>query len=114
MILNIYDKGKVKKTYKTDTFRLMYGTIQQITKVIDFDKLNFDSKEEMTMSILDSINEFMDTIDLILTDIFPEITEEELRRTDVLEIVDVVMEAVFFVRDKILGRFKGKGKDSKN
>lgn len=114
MILNIYDKGKVMKTYETDSFRLMWGTIQQVSKVVNFDNLDFENKEKLTMSILDSLYELMDTVNMILIDIFPEITEEELSRTDALEIADVVMEAVFFVKDQILGKFKNKGKNQKN
>ena len=41
MKLNIYENKKVIKTYEADTYDLMYGTVTDLVKALDLDKLKW-------------------------------------------------------------------------
>lgn len=87
--LNIYkatDKNEVEKTYTTKGYKLMYGTVKDFMSIIDLDKIE-DNAEVAKM-----IMKGYDQIEPLILDIFPELLEEELRRTGVDDIVSVIIQ----------------------
>lgn len=79
--LNIYNRNEIEKTYVTDTYDLMYGTIEDIFEVIDLDRLdNMAELGKMVLRLMPAIKPF-------LKDIFEGLTDEELRRVKVRELV---------------------------
>lgn len=82
--LNIYKAGsktEIEKTYSVNGYELMLGTVEDILGVIDIDKAN-DEKAVAAM-IIKSYRQLMP----FLRDVFPEATEEELKRVKVNELL---------------------------
>lgn len=87
--VNVYDKhdkSKVEKTYTVDGYDLMFGTVEEFVNVIDVDKLD-DNKEIMRMII-----EGYSKLKPLLKDIFPGISDDELDRTKVTDLVRVIVD----------------------
>lgn len=104
--LNIYsatDKNEIEKTYKTKGYKLMYGTVKDFLSIIDLDKI--DDQTEIAKMVLKGY----DQIEPLILDIFPELLEEELRRTGVDDIVSVIIQT-----GKAVGESLGLLKKAKN
>lgn len=105
--LNIYkatNKNEIEKTYTTKGYKLMYGTVKDFLSVIDLDKIHDNS--EVAKMIMQSY----DQIEPLILDIFPDLLEEELRRTGVDDIIGVIIQTGKAVAEN-LGLLKGKGKN---
>lgn len=91
--LNIYSKernqetGKkeIVKTYTTDEYDLMYGTVEDIISLFD----GVDLKDQQTMLAI--VNKFMGQLKPLLKDVFFGLTDEELRNIKVSELVPIVV-----------------------
>lgn len=94
MELNIYKKRKVEKTYKADTYDLMFGTVEDIAAAIDFDALQTGSDAEIIKMVGKVFIKSRETITDLMKDVFPGITDEELRRTKITEMARVIVEIV--------------------
>ena len=87
--LNIYeatDKTKVEKTYTTKGYKLMYGTVKDFMSVIDLDRI--DDNTEVAKMVMKGY----DQIEPLILDIFPDLLEEELRRTGVDDLISVIIQ----------------------
>lgn len=95
--LNIYKDGKIEKTYTANEYDLMFGTIEDLISLIDNDKLFLNKNEIETF---DSVSLFVKNafkeIKTLLKDIFPGVTDEELRRTKTKEIVRLLISLIKF------------------
>lgn len=80
------DKKVVEKTYETEGYDLMLGTVEEFMRIIDIDKLG-DSMEVAKMIV-----KGYGQLKPLLMDVFPEITDEELNRTKVNELVQTVIQ----------------------
>lgn len=102
--LNIYGKGTIEKTYVTDTYDLMYGTIEDLLEIVDFDKMD-DNVEvgKMILKILPKIKPF-------LKDVFDGLTDDELKRTKVKELIPLFIDIFKFS----LNELSSIGGDEKN
>lgn len=109
MKLNIYDKKKIIKTYEVDTYDVFYGTIEDISKVLKFDKLETGSDVEIIKMCFSAFNESRKIINKLFKDIFDGLTDDELKKTHVREMVDVVKEIVYFTFGQL-----NLGNNSKN
>ena len=56
MKLNIYHRGKIEKTYETETHRVLYGTIRKISKISDSITVTASDDSEFYNSILKIIS----------------------------------------------------------
>lgn len=87
--LNIYKKNnkkEIEKTYSVEGYELMLGTVEDFMDVIDIEKLG-DNIEAAKM-LLKCYKQLMP----LLKDIFPEVTDEELKRVKVNELVGTFMQ----------------------
>jgi len=102
--LNVYNKGTIEKTYITDTYDLMYGTIEDLLEIVDFDKMD-DNVEigKMILKLLPMIKPF-------LKDVFDGVTDDELKRTKVKELVPLFIDIFKFS----LNELSSIGGDEKN
>ena len=94
MELNIYKKGKIEKTYKVDTYDLMFGTVEDIAAAIDFDALQTGSDAEIIKMVGKVFLKSRETITDLMKDGFPGITDDELKRTKITEMARVIVEVV--------------------
>lgn len=84
--LNIYKGKKIEKTHTVDGYDLMFGTVEDFVNIIDIDKL--DDTKALAVMIVKGFSQLKP----LFLDIFPELTEEELKRTKVLDLVDTIMQ----------------------
>ena len=82
--LNVYkedNKNEIEKTYTSESYDLMLGTVEDIMQVIDIDKMNNDSEiAKAVMKLYPKLKPFM-------KEVFPGITDEELNRVKVKELI---------------------------
>lgn len=88
--LNIYkkvdNKNVIDKTYISEGYDLMLGTLEEVLNIIDVDKLN--DKQEVTKMAIKGMSQ----IKPLLLDIFPEATSEELNRTKLKELLNLIID----------------------
>ena len=109
--LKVYDrKGKeVEKSYETDTYSLMFGTMEDFLEVINLDAFTGNgNKTELAAAVTNLIRGGMDKFKPLLMDVFDGITEDELRRCRVADLVKVVIKIVNYSIDEIKGAATGK------
>lgn len=108
--LNIYNKKEVVKTYKAETYDIMFGTVEDLIKVLDLDTMQSgDDVEIIKVATKVVITGLDDIIKPLLKDIFEGLTDEELRNTKVTDIVKVLLDVVKFAMAQI-----SKGANQKN
>lgn len=94
--LNIYSKernaetGKkeIVKTYTTDEYDLMYGTVEDI--LVLFDNVNVND----TTQVMSVIRKFMNQLNPLLKDVFFGLTDEEIKNIKVKELVPVIVNII--------------------
>ena len=96
MKLNIYEKKQIVKTYETDTYDLMFGTVEDVANAIKLDELQTGSDVEIIKLAVNFVASNMEAVKNLLKDIFEGITDEELKNTRVVEIANVLVEVVKF------------------
>lgn len=107
--LDIYKKKEIIKTYKTDTYDLMFGTVEDFANLINIDELKTCTDAEIIKLVGKAIFSGMDIIKVLLKDVFVGLTDEELRNTKSKDIAKVLVEIVKFTLNEI-----GKSVTSKN
>lgn len=96
--LNIYkaeNKKEVEKTYTAESYDLMFGTVEEFMRVIDLDKI-VDNAEVAKMVV-----KGFSQIKPLLHDVFPEITDEELQRTKVSDLVQTILQIAVAVAENL-------------
>lgn len=97
--LNIYskdNKNKIEKTYITDTVNIMFGTIEDIFEIVDIEKIN-DNEEIVKMVI-----KGMKLLKPFLKNVFDGLTDDELRQTNIKELVIVFVEIFKYTFNEIM------------
>lgn len=114
--LNIYREDnprEIEKTYETDTYDLMFGTIEDLANAVDLDKVQAQTegdKYELGKMIL----KLMPQIKPLLRSIFGGVTDDEIRRTKVKELVPMFITAFKFAFDEMNGLGDGKSGNAGN
>ena len=86
--LNIYKGKEIEKTYTAEEIDIMFGTVEDLLDVIDFDKLNNESEVvKVVIKVLNQLKPF-------LKQIFDGVTDDEIKRTKVKELVPLFVEIV--------------------
>ena len=94
--LNIYgDNKEIVKTYETGSYDLMFGTVEDFVSIIDFDKV--DDQTELAKMVVNGLGKLKP----LLKDVFPEITDEEMKHTKVAEMVTCIMQIASSVADSL-------------
>lgn len=79
--LNIYKGKELEKTYTCETYDIMFGTVEDLLNLIDLDKMN--DQLELGKMIIKAIP----LLKPFLKDVFDGLTDDELRRTKVKELI---------------------------
>jgi hypothetical protein len=94
MKLNIYkNQREIEKTYEIDNYDLMYGTVEDILSLFD-DIDDYGDNNQIFKVIQKNRNKLND----LMKDIFPDLTDEELRRTKLKELIPVFMELFTYIQ----------------
>lgn len=82
--LKIYkaeNHNEVEKVYSVDSLTIMFGTVEDIINVIDIDKINDNT------AVAGMILKGWKQLKPFLIDIFPGLTEEEIKRVKITEMI---------------------------
>lgn len=95
MKLNVYKNQKeIEKTYSIDTYDLMYGTVEDVLGI-------FDEVDDLSnnMKLFIAIQKNRTKLNDLLLDIFPDMTEADLRKIKLKELVPLFIELFNYVKD---------------
>jgi len=108
--LNIYKKKEIVNTYTTESYDLLFGTVEDFIELVDLDKLEKGTDAEIIKLVGNVIIKGgLEVIKPLIKDIFDGLTDEELRQTKVSEIAKVLVEVVKFAISQM-----SIGNDGKN
>lgn len=103
-ILNIYEKKQVVKTYKTEAYDLMYGTLEDFLEIIDVDVLTEKMNDvDLIKMVTKIVAASVGKLKPLLMDVFDGITEDELRKTKVKEVIAVILQIAMYSFTEING-----------
>lgn len=90
--LNIYDKNrKVEKTYVKDDYNVMMGVCEDLLDALDLEALTGSDRGDMIAAAARLIRTRKDVVYPLLKDIFDGLTDDELRRTTLVEVAGVIV-----------------------
>jgi len=91
--LNIYkSQREVEKTYTVNDYEIMLGPVEDLLNALDIEALvNFENKDGVITAATSLLNTRKDVIYPLLKDVFEGLTDEELRRTKVKEVLAVIV-----------------------
>lgn len=93
MKLNIYkSQTEVEKVLETDAYDIMYGTVEDILSILD-DVGDLADND----ALVDAIRKNRQKLNDLLLDVFPEATEEDLRKIKLKELIPFFIELFTFV-----------------
>lgn len=95
MKLNIWkNQTEIEKTYEVEAYDLMYGTVEDILDILD--GVSDDMSNDSLIALL---GKSMPKVNGLILDIFPEATEDDLKKVKVKELVPVFLEVFGYVRE---------------
>ena len=98
LTLNIYSaekKNEVEKTYTAESYDLMLGTVEDLMQVIDVDKMT--DNIEITRMVISGFG----LLKPFIKDIFTGVTDDELKRVKVKELVPLFIDVFKSVVDSL-------------
>lgn len=118
MTLPIYgrdENGKraIVKTYKAETYDLMWGTVEDVANAFKLDNVQELTEEQLNQLIGAFIVEHLPQVHEFLKDIFEDITDDEIRNTKAEDVVMVFIDLIIYTVTKVSRSFSW-GKSSKN
>lgn len=96
LILKVYDeKGKnIVRAHESTTYDLMFGTVMKLMELLKIEEM--DNQMEM----MKTIYEAWDEIKIVLSEVFPDVTEEDWKHVKVKELLPIILDiAKFAVTD---------------
>lgn len=106
--LNIYNKKEIAKTYTAETYDLMFGTVEDLIDLVNLDKLQTGSDEELIQIVGEAVAKGLGIIKPLLKDIFDGLTDDELRNTKTVDIARVLVEVIKYSINEISKGATGK------
>lgn len=94
MVLNIYKNGKIEKTYETENYDLMFGTVEDILTIFEVDELKTGTDVEIIKMVTNALPKCLDIIKPLLKDIFEGLNDEELKRVKLKEVAIVIVDVI--------------------
>ena len=94
MKLNVYkNQNEIEKTYEVEAYDLMYGTVEDIFEILDgMENMKSDAE------LLKVIQKNRHKINELIMDVFPEMTEADLRKIKLKELVPFFIDLFKYVQ----------------
>ena len=93
VVLNIYNKDKIEKTFKTKDIYINTGIVETIFDLVDIDKLmnKSTSQEDLGRELLKVIVKGWGSFKEVIKQIFPDLTEEDWKKTRLNEVTSIII-----------------------
>lgn len=87
LTLDIYKENsqEIEKTYTAETVNFSFGVVEDIINALKVDDLDLSNKSAIALRVIKGIS----VLKPLLKDIFEGVTDDEIRRTRINNIVDV-------------------------
>lgn len=85
LTLKIYEGKEVKKTYTAETVDFSFGVVEDILDALDFENMKTGDKTELAAIIIKCSKQLKP----FLKDIFPGVTDDEIRNTRIQNLIEV-------------------------
>lgn len=109
LTLNIYKGREIEKTYTVREVDIMLGTVEDLINLIEPENLMDDTKPmDMVGAVTKLVKDGFAQVKGLIMEIFPEVTEEEMRRTKVKEIVQILVKVVKYGFAEMTGASNSK------
>lgn len=109
--LNIYENGKIVKTYTANDFTLQTGICEDILNTVDIDKLTAGNDQQLGIEIIKIVAKSFSKFKPFLQDVFDGLSEEEYRKTAIKEVAGVIIQIVKYTISEL---YSVGGSNSKN
>ena len=84
--VNVYKGNEVIKTVEAKTVDIRFGTVRKLMELTKVERI------DNTYGLLSAVVDAWDDIKVVLSDIFPELSEEDMDNIKLSELVPVVMQ----------------------
>lgn len=102
LTLNIYNKDRsIEKTYKANDYEIMHGVVEDLLDALDIEAMTGTDRDSMLAAVSRMLNSRKDIIYPLIKDIFPGLTDEEIRRTKTVELVNVIINVAKYSLNEI-------------
>ena len=94
--LNVYENGKVIKTYTSNDFTLTTGICEDVLNLVNIDKLVDGELDEQKLGIevIKIVAKLFPKFKPFLQDIFKGLTDDEFRQTAIKDVAKVIIQIV--------------------
>lgn len=110
--LNVYENGKVVKTYTANDFTLTTGICEDVLNLVDIDKLIAGglNDQKMGLEIIKIVVKLFPKFRPFFQDIFSGLTDEEFKQTSIKEVGEIIIKIIKYT----IGELYSVGGTSKN
>lgn len=106
LTLNIYEGQNIIKTYTAETLDFSFGVVEDVLDALDFENMKTGSKAELAGVIIKCSKQLKP----FLRDLFPGVTDEELRNTRIQNLIEVFRGLYAYATEE-LGKAAGPEKN---
>lgn len=99
--LNIWKNREIEKTYTADTYDVMFGTVEDLMNMLDIEAFTSGNTQSLIAATAKLVEGSRDLLKPLLKDIFPGVTDEELRRVKAKDLLVIVSAITGFSLDEI-------------
>lgn len=94
--LNIYEHGKIVKTYTAKDFTLTTGICEDVLNLVDIDKLSgyMGDEQKLGIEIVKIVAKLFPQFRPFLQDIFEGLTDAEFKQTSIKEVGQIIIQIV--------------------
>lgn len=101
MILNIYNKNAIVKTYEVDNYDIKFGVVEDVIELFDMDELQKGDDIELIKLVGKTIPKSLGSIKDLMKDIFDGLTDEELRNVKIKEMAQIIVTIIKYALNQI-------------
>lgn len=107
--LNIYRGRNIEKVYTANEFDIMFGTVEDLIDLIDADRLSGNvSDTDFIAAVVVLLKGGFDQVKSLLKELFPEVTDDELKRTKMKDIVHILVSVLKYGFAEMTGASSAK------
>ena len=93
--LNIYKGKTIEKVYTANEFDIMFGIVEDLINLIDVDHLSGNVTDvEFIGAVAMLLKGGFGEVKSLLKELFPEVTDEELKRTKMKEVLNILVQVL--------------------
>lgn len=90
--LNIYRGREIEKAYTANEYDIMFGTVEDLINLIDVDSLTGGKTDaDFVGAVAALLKGGIGAVRSLLKEIFPDVTDEELKRVKMKDVVAILV-----------------------